>query len=174
MEGAYRVRTSSNEFSARIESFLGSGLPSPPKIPDLSEISCEGHNDGKEGDIVWRDGSNRLFPTSCLISFWREPIVVNFEGTLAELFAALPKSIEVQNLQCLAPLSPAEPTQQTLKLTGAFRHMDEHTVAEIYAGFDAGLTIEQLMAQSGYSYRAVADRRKQWKKLRGLNAPSKN
>ena len=39
---------------------------------DLSEISCEGHNDGKEGDIVWRDGSNRLFPTSCLISFWRE------------------------------------------------------------------------------------------------------
>ena len=40
---------------------------------DLSEISCEGHNDGKEGDIVWRDGSNRLFPTSCLISFWREP-----------------------------------------------------------------------------------------------------
>ena len=98
----------------------------------------------------------------------RVQIVVNFEGTLAELFAALPKSIEVQNLQCLAPLSPAEPTQQTLKLTGAFRHMDEHTVAEIYAGFDAGLTIEQLMAQSGYSYRAVADRRKQWKKLRGL------
>ena len=39
----------------------------------LSEISCEGHNDGKEGDIVWRDGSNQLFPTSCLISFWREP-----------------------------------------------------------------------------------------------------
>jgi len=104
----------------------------------------------------------------------RVQIVVNFEGTLAELFAALPKSIEVQNLQCLAPLPPAEPTQQTLKLTGAFRHMDEHTVAEIYAGFDAGLTIEQLMAQSGYSYRAVADRRKQWKKLRGLNAPSKN
>ena len=98
----------------------------------------------------------------------RVQIVVNFEGTLAELFAALPKSIEVQNLQCLAPLSPAEPTQQTLKLTGAFRHMDKHTVAEIYAGFDAGLTIEQLMAQSGYSYRAVADRRKQWKKLRGL------
>ena len=42
-------------------------------LSDLSEISCEGHNDGKEGDIVWRDGSNRLFPTSCLISFWREP-----------------------------------------------------------------------------------------------------
>ena len=39
----------------------------------LSEISCEGHYDEDEGDIVWRDESNRLFPTSCLISFWREP-----------------------------------------------------------------------------------------------------
>jgi len=29
----------------------------------------------------------------------RVQIVVNFEGTLAELFAALPKSIEVQNLR---------------------------------------------------------------------------
>jgi hypothetical protein len=37
--------------------------------PSLSEISCEGHIDGNEGDIVWQDGNNRLFPTSCLISF---------------------------------------------------------------------------------------------------------
>ena len=38
-------------------------LPRARKAGDLSEISCEGHNDGKEGDIVWRDGSNQLFPT---------------------------------------------------------------------------------------------------------------
>jgi transposase len=43
-----------------------------PGYWDLSEISCEGHNDGKEADIVWQDGSNRLFLTSCLISFRRE------------------------------------------------------------------------------------------------------
>ena len=35
----------------------------------LSEVSCEGDYDEDEGDIVWRDESNRLFPTSCLISF---------------------------------------------------------------------------------------------------------
>ena len=40
---------------------------------DLSEISCEGHNDGKEGGIVWRDGSNRLFPTNCLLLAGADP-----------------------------------------------------------------------------------------------------
>jgi len=35
----------------------------------LSEISCvRAITMGKNGDIVWRDGSNRLFPTSRLNS----------------------------------------------------------------------------------------------------------
>jgi hypothetical protein len=52
------------------------------------------------------------------------------------------------------------------KPTGAKSHMTDHVVAAILADFGAGLTIEAIAATTGYSYRAVAARRK-WKKLRG-------
>ena len=50
---------------------------------DLSEISCEGHNDGKEGDIVWRRRKQPAISDELLdqllagadpkTAFWREP-----------------------------------------------------------------------------------------------------
>ena len=40
----------------------------PAEWGSVGNFVREGHNDGKKGDIVWRDGSNRLFPTSRLNS----------------------------------------------------------------------------------------------------------
>jgi hypothetical protein len=46
--------------------------------------------------------------------------------------------------------------------------MDTAMVAQIYAAFDAGQTIEQIGARTGFSNRTIAVRRHAWKQERGL------
>ena len=74
---------------------------------------------------------------------------------------SFPPGADVISLHHVPDGNPMEP-----KPTGAKSHMTDHVVAAILADFDAGLTIEAIAATTGYSYRAVAARRKEWKKLR--------
>ena len=93
----------------------------------------------------------------------RYQFVVDFPGTLAELIASFPPSIDVVSLHHFPNVALSEQ-----KPSGAKSHMGEHVIAGIFADFDAGLTIEAIAAKSGFSYRAVAARRKEWKKRRGI------
>jgi len=91
----------------------------------------------------------------------RYQFVVDFPGTLAELIASFPPGADVISLHHVPNVEVDEP-----KSSGARRHMGEYVVAGIFADFDAGMTIEAIAAKIGYSYRAVAARRKEWKELR--------
>jgi hypothetical protein len=76
----------------------------------------------------------------------RLQLIIEFDGSPQELIALLPAQIGVQSFQRLTP------NEHTLvpglvKCSGARSHMDAATVAQIYAAFDAGQTIEQIGAR---------------------------
>jgi hypothetical protein len=94
-------------------------------------------------------------------------LTIDYDGTLPEFFAALPSGVDVLSFQRLSldQLQQQFPKISS-KIVGSVAHMDAQIIAEINAGFDAGKTIEQLTAQTGFSYRSIAGRRKKWKLLR--------
>jgi hypothetical protein len=97
----------------------------------------------------------------------RFQIILDFDGSPQELIALLPPRIDVQAFQRLAAEDNGH-LPGIVKCSGARSHMDAAMVAQIYAAFDAGQTIEQIGARTGFSYRAVAGRRRSWKLGRGL------
>jgi hypothetical protein len=97
----------------------------------------------------------------------RFQLILDFDGSPQELLALLPTQIDIQSFQRLSAEDNGH-APGIVKLSGARNHMTEQTVAQIYAAFDAGQTIEQIGARTGFSYRAVAARRRSWKQGRGL------
>jgi hypothetical protein len=97
----------------------------------------------------------------------RFQLIAEFDGSPQELIALLPAQIDVQAFLRLAADDNGN-LPGIVKISGARNHMTEQTVAQIYAAFDAGQTIEQIGARTGFSYRAVAARRRTWKQGRGL------
>jgi hypothetical protein len=97
----------------------------------------------------------------------RLQLIVDFDGSPQELLALLPARIDVQSFQRLIPDEhPLRPG--VIKQSGAQSHMDDATVSRIFAAFDAGKTIDQIVAWSSFSTRAIAGRRKAWKQERAL------
>jgi hypothetical protein len=65
-----------------------------------------------------------------------------------------------------AALAAGDVMPGIVKLSGARTHMDTAMVTQIYAAFDAGQTIDEIVAWSKFSTRAIAARRQSWKKAR--------
>jgi hypothetical protein len=97
----------------------------------------------------------------------RLQLIVDFDGSPRELIALLPAQIDVQSFQRLVADDNGN-LPGIVKLSGAWSHMDAAMVAQVYAAFDAGHTIDNIVAWSKFSSRAIASRRKIWKRERGL------